>query len=131
MDIFLFALPLVGGLFFCSTWNCTRYRVAREEGHRHYFRAVFFGTLLLLRVAYVQFQLLAYWPGYAAAEADVKHAMMPMAKEPTAAMAVADLSVTCLWAMVACWPLAWILNLRFRNDPWLRRAIKNDDFEAL
>ena len=77
--VLLFALPLVGGLVFCSVWNCTRWRVAREEGHRLYFRAVFFGALLFAVAALIRPQLESHVPWYAAAEKIVKDFVKPMA----------------------------------------------------
>lgn len=53
-----------------------------------------------------------------------------MAKEQSSASAVADLAITCSLAMLAGWPLAWLLNLVFWKDYWLRRAIRKDALEA-
>jgi hypothetical protein len=128
--VLLFALPLVGGLFFCSCWNCTRWRVAREDGHRLYFRAVFAGALLFALVAGVRHQVESCFPEISAKVTLVRNFIKPMAKEQSSASAIADLAVTCFLAMLAGWPLAWLLNLGFRNDYWLRRAIKKDTLEA-
>lgn len=128
--VLLFALPLVGGLIFCSAWNVTRWRVAREEGHRLYFRAVLFGAILFVVVAAIRPQLESRFPRYSATVAAVKEFIKPMAKEQSGAAAVADLTVTCFLAMLAGWPLAWLLNLGFRKDFWLRRAIEEDDLEG-
>jgi hypothetical protein len=128
--VLLFALPLVGGLIFCSTWNFTRWRVAREEGHRLYFRAVLFGALIFALVALVRPQIEPRFPRYSDWITAAKDLVRPMAKEPTSAAAVADLTVTCFMAMLAGWPLAWFLNLFFRKEYWLRRAIKKDALEA-
>jgi hypothetical protein len=128
--VLLFALPLVGGLIFCSVWNFTRWRVAREEGHRLYFRAVFYGAILFVVVATIRHQLESRFPWYSAMEAAVKESIKPMAKDPNGAATVADLTVTCFLAMLAGWPLAFLLNFGFRKKFWLRRAIKEDDFEA-
>lgn len=128
--VLLFALPLVGGLIFCSTWNFTRWRVAREDGHRLYFRAVLSGALLFALVAVIRPQVESHLPQYAATVTFVKDYIKPMAKEQNSASAVADLTVTCFLAMLAGWPLAWLLNMVFRRDYWLRRAIKEDELEA-
>jgi hypothetical protein len=126
----LFALPLVGGLIFCSNWNFTRWRVAREEGHRLYFRAVFFGALIFVGIAVVRYQVESRFPRYAAAVSSVKQRLQPMAKEQNSAAPVADLTITCFLAMLAGLPLAWLLNLIFRKQYWLRRAIRKDALEA-
>jgi hypothetical protein len=126
----LFALPLVGGLIFCSNWNFTRWRVAREEGHRLYFRAVFFGALIFVGVAVVRYQLESRFPRYAAAVSSVKERLQPMVKEQNSAAPTADLTITCFLAMLAGLPLAWLLNLIFPKQYWLRRAIRKDALEA-
>jgi len=128
--VLLFALPLVGGLIFSSAWNCTRWRVCREEGHRLYFRAVLFGAFLFAIVAAIRPQLENHLPGYAALETVIKDFIKPMAKDRSAEDAVADLTVICFLAMLTGWPLAWLLNLGFRKDYWLRRAINEDELEG-
>jgi len=128
--VLLFALPLVGGLIFCSTWNCTRWRVAREEGHRLYFRAVLFGAILFAVIATIRSQLESHFPRYAAVETVVKNFIEPMAKESISAATTADLAITCFLVMLAGGPLAWLLNLVFRRNYWLQRAIRKDAFEG-
>ena len=126
----LFALPLVGGLIFCSNWNYTRWRVAREDGHRLYFRAVFFGALIFALVAIAHAQLERVSVRYSSTARLAKEFIRPMAKEPSSASAVADLTLICFLSMLAGWPLARLLNLGFRKDHWLRQAIRKDALEA-
>lgn len=126
----LFALPLVGGLIFCSTWNVTRWLVAREEGHRLYFRAVLFGAILFVVVAILHYLAEHNFALYKTTANLVKGFITPLAKETKSATAVADLSIICFFAMLAGWPLALLLNLGFRKEYWLRRAIKEDDLES-
>ena len=126
--VLLFALPLVGGLIFCSTWNFTRWRVAREDGHRLYFRAVLFGALIFALVATLR-QFEVSFPLWVSAVSVVRDAIKPMAKDQAAAKAIADLAITCFLAMLAGWPLAKSLNILFRKNYWLRRAIAEDELE--
>ena len=128
--VLLFALPLVGGLIFCSEWNRTRWLVAREEGHRLYFRAVLYGALIFATVAFARQWFESQFPSMASLEASIKTSIKPMAKDPASADALADLSITCFVAMLAGWPLAKLLNLLFRRNYWLRRAIRKDALEA-
>jgi hypothetical protein len=128
--VFLFALPLVGGFYFCSNWNFTRWRISREEGHRLYFRAIFFGALIFSLVALTHPLVQKIAPPYAGAVETVKDFARPLAKEGAAAEAFADLTVICFISMLAGWPLAWLLNLVFWRRYWLRRAILKDDVEA-
>jgi len=129
--VLLFALPLVGGLIFCSNWNFTRWRVAREEGHRLYFRAVFYGALIFASVALARPYVESVCPPCSAAARYAKALVEPMAKEKSAGPSVADLTVTCFLAMLSGLPLAWLLNLVFWKNFWLRRAIKKDELESL
>ena len=53
MDVALvLILPVIGGYYFASYWNFTKFRCAREDGHRLYFRAALYGTILFL-IAYL------------------------------------------------------------------------------
>ena len=126
----LFALPLVGGLIFCSNWNFTRWRVAREEGHRLYFRAVLFGALIFALIAGVRPYVESASPHFSWVVKLAKELVQPLAKEKSSAPAVADLTITCFLAMLAGWPLAWLLNLVFWRNYWLRCAIKKDELEG-
>jgi hypothetical protein len=128
--VFLFALPLVGGFVFCSKWNFTRWRIAREEGHRLYFRAIFFGALIFSLVALTHPHVHNFSPRYAGAVATVKEFARPLVKQGAGAEAFADLTAVCFISMLAGWPLAWLLNLIFWRSYWLRRAILKDDVEA-
>ena len=126
----MFALPLVGGLIFCSNWNCTRWRVAREEGHRLYFRAVFWGALIFTLIVIVRPYIEATSPHFLTAVTYFKDLVQPMAEDKTTGQAVSDLTVTCILAMLTGWPLAMLLNLACRKEYWLRRAIKKDEMEG-
>lgn len=128
--VLLFALPLVGGLIFCSTWNFTRWRVAREDGHRLYFRAVLFGAILFAFVASINSLIENYCPRYSSVITFAKSHIEPMAKDKNSAAAVADLTIVCFLTMLAGWPLALLLNLGFKRNYWLRQAIKKDALEA-
>lgn len=127
--VLLFALPLVGGLIFCSHWNYTRWRVVREDGHRLYFRAILFGSILFVIVAALRYYLEPLSPNWSAFVNAIKIAIKPMAKEAATATAISDLAITCFLAMFAGWPFAKILNLGFWNSVWLKRAIRKDDLE--
>jgi len=130
-SVLLFALPLVGGLIFCTRFNYTRWRAAREDGHRLYFRAVFFGAAIFALVLAVRVYLEARFPELGRLEAPIKSIVEPMVKEGVSPDALADLAITCFVSMLIAAPLAWVLNLLFWKNYWLRRAIKKDDFEAL
>lgn len=128
--VLLFALPLVGGLTLCSTWNFTRWRVAREEGHRLYFRAVFGGAVLFAIIALSRALLEHFLPALGEFARPVKDYIGKLAKDPLAARATAEIAINCFLSMLAGYPAAWFLNIFFRRAHWLRRAINSDSFEA-
>ena len=128
--VLLFALPLVGGLIFCSHCNCTRWRVAREDGHRLYFRAVLSGAIIFALVATVHIYATSSFKPYLEAIKWLKGFIEPWAKEKAAASATADLTIICFLSMLAGLPLAWLLNGAFWRPVWLRRAIRKDPLEA-
>ncbi|MEC8859900.1 MAG: hypothetical protein VYE29_07840 [Pseudomonadota bacterium] len=47
----LFLLGLVAGFNFIKEWEATRYLLAREDGHKLYFRAAFWGLVVCLITA--------------------------------------------------------------------------------
>ena len=126
--VLLFALPLVGGLLFCSHWNFTRWRVAREEGHRLYFRAVFYGALIFALVAAGRYLIEEHVPQIASQLKLIRSFLQPLAKDQSSA--AADLAITCFVSMLSGLPLAWLLNLVFWKSYWLKRAIHKDVLEA-
>lgn len=46
--VFALVLPLVGGFFVIREATFVKYKAAREDGHRLYFRIVYYGTWLLI-----------------------------------------------------------------------------------
>jgi hypothetical protein len=121
----------VGGLIFSSHWNFTRWRVAREEGHRLYFRAVFWGAVIFALVAIARHYVEGACPLVSGAAKYLKAIIEPLAKDKAAGPAVADLTITCFIAMLSAWPLAKLLNFAFPERKWIRRAIEKDDLEKL
>lgn len=58
----LFLLGLVAGFNFIKEWEATRYRLAREDGHKLYFRAAFWGLVVCLVTSLFFFGLLHLLP---------------------------------------------------------------------
>lgn len=44
----LIIVPVLAGYIFSTVWNGSKYHAAREDGHRLYFRAVFYGVFCLV-----------------------------------------------------------------------------------
>jgi len=105
--------------------------MAREDGHRLYFRAIFAGAILFALMLFARYHAIQWSPWYARVESQMKAVLESLAKDANAAKAVSESAIACFYAMLVAYPIAWLLNLFFWNRTWLRRSIKNDDFEAL
>ena len=57
-------LPLVGGYIFASRWIVTKYVVDREDGHRLYFRAAFYGVFLFAVALLIRLILQSWFDSY-------------------------------------------------------------------
>ena len=69
MDVaLLLFLPLVGGYIFSSNFVTTKYYVSREDGHRLYFRAVFYGVIFFVVAVFLRLLLIAECPFYLRSE---------------------------------------------------------------
>lgn len=123
-------LPLVGGYFFANTCNATRFRAAREEGHRLYFRAAFYGVILFAVALLLRVLVLIAWPGYRAWEHSALVAIQPILKQGNEdAAIVVLLSLIALAIGVLAGPV--VNRLIIGKSFWLKAAIKEDEFEAL
>lgn len=125
----LLLLPLVGGYLFANTCNATRFRAAREEGHRLYFRAAFYGVLLFFVSAVIRLLLVKAWPAYRTWEAGILAAIQPILKDGKEDSAIVVLLA--FFAMGIGWLAGHVFNRLLGETPWLRAAIQDDEFEAL
>jgi len=127
-------LPLVGGYIFANKWLITSYSVAREEGHRLYFRAAFYGVFVFIVALLLRFILLGYSDWYVGAEPSITNYLCRFLKTPTDTSQVETLliSVYALLVGSALWfplnKLIFPLAVRRRILNW---AVKDDDFEKL
>lgn len=126
----LLLLPLVGGYIFANACNATRFRAVREEGHRLYFRAAFYGVFLFFFATLLRILLVRIWPDYREWEREVLASIQPILKDGKE-----DSAIVVLLAFIAMLLGAVsgpILNRTFLGEgPWLKAAIKDDEFEAL
>lgn len=126
----LLLLPLVGGYIFANSCNATRFRAAREEGHRLYFRAAYYGVFLFLIATAARLLIVWLWPEYRGWERTLLPTIQPMLKESKEDAAVVVLLA--LGAMLLGGVSGPLLNLTvFGESRWLKAAIKEDEFEAL
>ncbi len=132
MDITaLLILPLVGGYIFSRTCNAIRFRTVREDGHRLYFRAAFYGAFLFAATALIRLYLVAKFPAYREWENELREVIQPALKESKGPDTWV-ISVICIGSLVLG-AVFWVpLNmLFFWRSVWLLQAVEEDEFESL
>lgn len=130
-------LALVGGYLFTHEFYLTRYKAAREDGHRLYFRAAFLGSLLLVASLFIV--AATAWlgplvPGYSAINGFVLEHIGELLFKPTDNIhAQFNFAIACLLAMLLGNPAARFLNWVFagRRDKALWEAISKDELEDM
>jgi len=128
----LVLLPLVGGYIFASNWDFTRYHLAREDGHRLYFRAAFWGVALFAAFMLVHILFYHFTDSYQKLILYVRRQLDPWFKDYEKGNPV-DFAVVATVSMLLAYPLANLLNLIFHRKQvaWIFRAIKHDDIERI
>lgn len=128
-------LPLVGGYIFASRWLITSYSVAREDGHRLYFRAAFYGAFTFAVALLLRFILLGYSESYVDVELSITSYLRHFLKTPTDSGQVDTLLIS-IYALIVGSALWVPLNQIFFRPLSIRRlilnwAVEDDDFEKL
>ncbi len=130
MDVaLLLLLPLVGGYYFATWSNFCRYRSAREEGHRLYFRAAFYGSILFVFAIFIRACLLEL-ELYRHFEATISYWTLQLVKDPDKPHQF-PLAILSFYAMVLGPVVGWLSNLIFWQRVWLDKALKYSDFERV
>jgi hypothetical protein len=131
MDVaLLLVLPLVGGYYFTMLSQWVRYRAAREEGHRLYFRSAFYGAGLFIICFFARQLLLIVSENYRFFEAWLSFYVLQIVKDPDK-MHQFPLAVLAMYTMLAGPAFAYATNLVRRREHYLRLALKFDDLERL
>lgn len=131
MDVaVLLLLPLVGGYLFSNSCNLTRYLASREEGHRLYFRAAFWGFALFLLAIFLRQWLKADLDTYRAAETNFRAWVTPYMKDAEKGYTF-DLTAAAVGSLLLAFPVAKVVNLFCWRGWALAKAIRHDDFERL
>lgn len=134
MDVaLLLILPVIGGYYFANNWNFTRFHSVREEGHRLYFRAVSFGTLLFTAAYLLRLPLLHYLAWFVEFETTLRTHLAQFLKPPkdNPGFDGFPLMITSIYALLIG-VLTWRpLNRLFPRDRLLKDAVQTDDFERL
>lgn len=128
----LVLLPLVGGYIFASNWDFTRYHLAREDGHRLYFRAAFWGVALFSTFMLIHILFYHFTDSYQELVLHVRRLLDPWFKDYEKGNPV-DFAVVATVSMLLAYPLANFLNRIFHRKQvaWIFRAIKHDDIERI
>jgi len=147
MESALLLLPLLAGYVIAVTWNGSRYHAAREDGHRLYFRAAFYGCFSLLCGFLITLSLRGYLGrdlGENVFEWIAWLSKTPIDPELRFSMTVALITLMfgAVWGhflngLSNVWS-RWGLNripligrlVRTKND-WLAHAMQGDELEAL
>lgn len=121
----LLILPLVGGYIFAYRWNACRFHGAREEGHRLYFRAAFYGASLLLAALFLRTAALGYFDSYDGWEANVRAHIAGFLKKEAGTDAPL-FALLCSYAF-AIGSFAWLpLNFLLGKNLWLKAAVEEE-----
>lgn len=128
----LVVLPLVGGYIFASRWIVTKYVVDREDGHRLYFRAAFYGVFLFAVALLIRLLLVSCVDSYENFEATLLTLCQGTLKDPKDPSQLKTL-VTSLYAL-GLGAMLWV-PFMFLPNKWklllYDRAILGNDFEEL
>ena len=78
----LLLLPLVAGYLFATRWYGSKFQVAREEGHRLYFNAAFFGTVCVFTGSVLHLVFIQLFPNIPALLNAYIQALNPQGQVP-------------------------------------------------
>jgi len=126
----LILLPIVGGHIFASSWYLTKYRCQREDGHRVYFSAIFYGLFLFLTAFFLRLILLSQVDGYAQFERSFIELFVALSEdfENSHKTPIAIVGMYALFLGAVLWiPLNRVVG----KKQWIWAAIRSDDFERL
>jgi len=131
VDVTPFLLQvLVGGYVFANTCNPIRYRTAREDGHRLYFRATFYGVCLFFAALLLRLWLISDFDFYREWEQGIRDVIRPILKDTEGDSWI--FLVVSVWTLILGSTIAGPLNrLLFPKSSWLITAIQEDDLESL
>lgn len=123
----LFLLPVLAGFKFNNEWEVTRYKVAREDGHRLYFKAALSGFFIALSI----FLLLCFLAFFCSCFDPLINRLVSSAT-PAASVLPMLLLIALASSPLVAWPLARLLNLFITDtNAYFSRALEHDEFEEI
>lgn len=135
----LLLLPLVGGYFFAKEVNFIKFEVAREDGHRFYFTAAYYGLVCFL-VSVILFMLLKTAKDHISLfnfldliQEFIIDIFAPMLKEQKQARGQINFSIICLFSIFVGRFSPMLINrlMRTKGIAALKEAAAKDEFEGL
>jgi hypothetical protein len=127
---FALLLTAAGAFRFLDRWQYTSYRIAREEGHRLYFKTAAAGALLFAAAFVLRYWAIQY-PPVESFDGVLRGWIKPLLKESAGADAQASVIVVSFLAFVLGFAVPPILNLAPLGKSALWDVVKDDDLEAL
>ncbi|RQX21739.1 hypothetical protein EHZ61_12960 [Aeromonas caviae] len=147
MESALLLLPLLAGYVIAVTWNGSRYHAAREDGHRLYFRAAFYGCFSLMCGFLITLSLRGYLGkdfGESIFDWMALLSSTPIDPELRFSMTVALVTLifgsffghllnglSNVWSKWKLYELPYIGRLVRTKKDWLAYAMQGDELEAL
>jgi hypothetical protein len=115
---FALLLPLIGGYHYVRLCTYVRYSVAREDGHRLYFRVAYYGVLLFLVSLILLSGLYAALQGFSwfqEAQRLIEAGLGPLFKDQNHAMAQIGFLLICLTSIPLGRWSPWVINGLFKK----------------
>lgn len=133
---FALLLPLVAGYLFVSSCRRLKYKHARDDGHRLYFRIAYYGLLLFVATAVLlalAYWLLMRWQWFVATQNWAVDVIKPILKDQNTASSQLGFLLICVGTVAAGRFAHHIDNRVFRvnADEALFEAAMSDDLELL
>lgn len=131
MDVaLLLILPLVGGYAFARNWEPSRNYLAREEGHRLYFRSAFYAIALFFAAGLLRLWWHSDFEWYRHIESLLFSLFDPFLKHPHS-QHESIVTLIAIYSLVLGILAPWPINTVLPNRRFLERAIADNDFEKL
>src|SRR5207244_2023730 len=107
--------------------------LAREDGHRLYFTAAFWGAILFSIILAIHVFLTGHWKLYESFISDIRPLLTPWFKDLQKGGNPVDLTVVAVETMVLAYPFATVFNgLLFKFEKYsISKAIGHDDMERI
>src|SRR6266566_2153789 len=134
MDVaLLLLLPVIGGYYLAAKWNFSRFRCAREDGHRLYFRAALYGSVVFILVYVLRLAAAKFISAYGAFETFIGLEINPLLKfdKDSPSLNLPIVAITAVYTLAFGLLLPKLLNRYFSETKYLWQAVQDNDFERL